>query len=74
MLTSDLTTTCVLSAEGLPTRPAFSASTGGPEIEAMRGVWAEFQNHVLDWLGRMSASIAGPWRSSAKGRCPLVTR
>ena len=45
-----LTTTRVLSAEGLTdkTRILDAASTGGPEIEAMRGVWAELQNHALE--------------------------
>jgi hypothetical protein len=45
-----LTTTRVLSAEGLTdkTRILDAASTGGPEIEAMRGYWAELQNHALE--------------------------
>ncbi|WP_271215159.1 MobA/MobL family protein, partial [Pseudonocardia halophobica] len=30
-----------------------SVSTGGPEIEAMRGVWAELQNHALELAGQV---------------------
>ena len=50
-----LTTTRVLSAEGLTdkTRILDAASTGGPEIEAMRGVWAELQNHALELAGQV---------------------
>jgi hypothetical protein len=49
-----LTTTRVLSAEGLTdkTRILDAASTGGPEIEAMR-VWAELQNHALELAGQV---------------------
>jgi hypothetical protein len=49
-----LTTTRVLSAEGLTdkTRVLDAASTGGPEIEAMRGVWAGLQNHALELAGQ----------------------
>ena len=49
-----LTTTRVLSAEGLTdkTRILDAASTGGPEIEAMRGYWAELQNHALELAGQ----------------------
>jgi hypothetical protein len=49
-----LTTTRTLSAEGLTdkTRILDAASTGGPEIEAMRGVWAELQNHALELAGQ----------------------
>ena len=51
-----LTTTRVLSAEGLTdkTRILDAASTGGPEIEAMRGYWAELQNHALEMAGQRS--------------------
>ena len=51
-----LTTTRVLSAEGLTdkTRILDAASTGGPEIEVMRGVWAELQNHALELAGQES--------------------
>ena len=50
-----LTTTRVLSAEGLTdkTRVLDAASTGGPEIEAMRGYWAELQNHALEMAGQV---------------------
>ena len=50
-----LTTTRVLSAEGLTdkTRILDAASTGGPEIEAMRGYWAELQNHALELAGQV---------------------
>jgi hypothetical protein len=50
-----LTTTRVLSAEGLAekTRVLDAASTGGPEIEAMRGYWAELQNHALELAGQV---------------------
>lgn len=49
-----LTTTRVLSADGLTdkTRTLDAASTGGPEIEAMRGYWAELQNHALELAGQ----------------------
>ena len=49
-----LTTTRVMSAEGLTdkTRVLDAASTGGPEIEAMRGYWAELQNHALELAGQ----------------------
>jgi hypothetical protein len=48
-----LTTTRVLSAEGLAdkTRILDAATTGGPEIEAMRSYWAELQNHALELAG-----------------------
>jgi hypothetical protein len=50
-----LTTTRVLSAEGLTdkTRILYAASTGGLEIEAMRGAWAELQNHALELAGQV---------------------
>jgi hypothetical protein len=49
-----LTTTRVLSAEGLTdkTRVLDAASSGGPEIEAMRGYWTELQNHALELAGQ----------------------
>ena len=48
-----LTTTCVLTAEGLTdkTRVLDAKATGGPEIEAMRARWAELQNHALERHG-----------------------
>ena len=50
-----LTTTRVMSAEGLTdkTRILDASSTGGPEIEAMRGVWAELQNAALERAGEV---------------------
>ncbi len=50
-----LTTTRVLSAEGLTdkTRVLDAALTGGPEIVAMRGVWAALQNHALERAGEV---------------------
>ena len=50
-----LTTTRVLSAEGLTdkTRILDAASTGGPEIETMRGYWAELQNQALELAGQV---------------------
>lgn len=49
-----LTTTRVLSAEGLTdkTRILDAASTGGPEIEVLRGYWAELQNRALELEGQ----------------------
>ncbi|MDR7127615.1 MobQ family relaxase [Pseudotabrizicola sp. 4114] len=49
-----LTTTRVMSAEGLTekTRILDAASTGGPEIETMRGYWAGLQNHALELAGQ----------------------
>jgi len=49
-----LTTTRVMGAEGLTdkTRVLDSAQSGGPEIEAMRGVWAALQNHALERAGQ----------------------
>ena len=72
-----LTTTRVLSAEGLTdkTRILDAASTGGPEIEAMRGVLGRAAKPCSwSWQGRRSASIIGHWRCSAKRRCPWATR
>jgi hypothetical protein len=50
-----LTTTRALSAEGLTdkTRVLDAASTGGPEIEVLRGYWAELQNHALELAGQV---------------------
>ena len=49
-----LTTTRALTAAGLTdkTRILDAASTGGPEIEAMRGYWAELQNRALELAGQ----------------------
>jgi len=65
-----LTSTRKLEAEGFTakTRVLDSARTGGAEIDQMRGVWAELQNRALERAGRLSASITGPLRSSARPR------
>jgi hypothetical protein len=48
-----LTTTRVMGPDGLgkKTRVLDAAQTGGPEIEAMRGVWAGLQNDALERAG-----------------------
>ena len=48
-----LTTTRAMGPEGLgaKTRVLDAAKTGGPEIEAMRGTWAELQNRALERAG-----------------------
>ena len=48
-----LTTTRVVGADGFgkKTRVLDATQTGGPEIEAMRGVWAELQNAALERAG-----------------------
>lgn len=48
-----LTTTRSLGAEGVgaKTRVLDAAKTGGPEIEIMRGTWAELQNRALERAG-----------------------
>ena len=48
-----LTTTRVLSTDGLTdkTRILDAAKTGGAEIEDMRGLWAQMQNHALERAG-----------------------
>lgn len=48
-----LTTTRVMGTEGLgkKTRILDAAQTGGPEIAAMRGVWATLQNEALERVG-----------------------
>lgn len=50
-----LTTTRRLESDGFTakTRVLDSAKTGGVEIEQMRGVWAELQNHALEQAGEM---------------------
>jgi len=49
-----LTTTRVLCADGLTdkTRILDAAKTGGAEIEDMRGLWAQMQNHALERAGQ----------------------
>lgn len=51
-----LTTIRVLSAEGLTDKSRIlnATSTGGPEIEAMRGYLAELENHALELAGQGS--------------------
>lgn len=48
-----LTTTRAIGAEGFgdKTRVLDAAKTGGVEIEAMRGLWAEMQNRALERAG-----------------------
>ena len=48
-----LTTTRAMGPDGLgaKTRVLDAAKTGGPEIEAMRGTWAELQNRALERAG-----------------------
>ncbi|UUV08739.1 MobQ family relaxase [Ruegeria sp. YS9] len=50
-----LTTTRKLEPEGFTTKTRVldSAKTGGVEIEQMRGVWAELQNHALERVGEV---------------------
>lgn len=49
-----LTTTRAIGAEGFgdKTRILDAAKTGGVEIEAMRGLWAELQNRALERTGQ----------------------
>ena len=49
-----LTTTRVLCADGLTdkTRILDAAKTGGAEIDDMRGLWAQMQNHALERAGQ----------------------
>lgn len=49
-----LTTTRVLGEAGLTdkTRILDAAKTGGAEIEDMRGLWAQMQNHALELAGQ----------------------
>lgn len=50
-----MTTTRKMEATGLTdkTRVLDAARTGGPEIETMRGAWAELQNHALERAGEI---------------------
>ena len=61
--------TRVLPADGLndKTRILDTASTGGPEIEAMRGYWAELQNSALELVGQESPSRSPVPGSAARG-------
>lgn len=72
-----LTTTRVVGAEGFgkKTRVLDAAQTGGPEIEAMRGVWAGLQNEALERAGteeRVDHRSLEAQRTAAEGRGDLV--
>jgi hypothetical protein len=70
-----LTTTRVPSAEGLTDKTPVldSASTGGPEIESMRGFGPSCKTMPSNWRGRGAVSIIDPLRCSAKRLCPWET-
>ena len=64
-----LTTTRVMGADGLSkkTRVLDVAQTGGPEIEAMRGVWAGLQNDALERAGEpRNGLIMAAWKRSGR--------
>jgi hypothetical protein len=72
-----LTTTRALGANGLgkKTRVLDAPRTGGPEIEAMRAVWAEMQNAALERAGaeaRVDHSSLEAQREAAEARGDLV--
>lgn len=72
-----LTTTRVMGPDGLgkKTRVLDAAQTGGPEIEAMRGVWAGLQNDALERAGeaeRVDHRSLETQREAAQGRGDLV--
>lgn len=72
-----LTTTRVVGADGFgkKTRVLDAAQTGGPEIEAMRGVWAELQNDALERVGaeeRVDHRSLEAQREAAEERGDLV--
>lgn len=72
-----LTTTRVVGEDGFgkKTRVLDAAQTGGPEIEAMRGVWAELQNEALERVGteeRVDHRSLGVQREAAEERGDLV--
>lgn len=72
-----LTTTRVMGPDGLgkKTRVLDAAQTGGPEIEAMRGVWAGLQNDALERAGkteRVDHRSLEAQREAAQGRGDLV--
>lgn len=72
-----LTTTRVVGAEGFgkKTRVLDAAQTGGPEIEAMRGVWAGLQNAALERAGaeeRVDHRSLEAQREAAEVRGDLV--
>ena len=72
-----LTTTRVVGPDGFgkKTRVLEAAQTGGPEIEAMRGVWAGLQNEALERAGeetRVDHRSLELQRTAAEGRGDLV--
>jgi hypothetical protein len=72
-----LTTTRVMGEDGFgkKTRVLDAAQTGGPEIEAMRGVWAELQNEALERAGeeiRVDHRRLEAQREAAEGRGDLM--
>lgn len=72
-----LTTTRVVDEDGFgkKTRVLDAAQTGGPEIEAMRGVWAELQNDALERVGeveRVDHRSLEAQREAAEERGDLV--
>ena len=72
-----LTTTRVVGADGFgkKTRVLDAAQTGGPEIEAMRGVWAGLQNDALERAGaeeRVDHRSLEAQREAAQERGDLV--
>ncbi len=72
-----LTTTRVVGADGFgkKTRVLDAAQTGGPEIEAMRGVCAELQNAALERAGaeeRIDHRSLEAQREAAQERGDLV--
>ena len=71
-----LTKTRILSAEGITdkTRVLDAASAGGPEIEAMRGYWAELQNHALELVGQEERVDHRSPEVQREELCPLETR
>jgi hypothetical protein len=72
-----LTTTRVVGEDGFgkKTRVLDAAQTGGPEIEAMRGVWAGLQNDALERAGagiRVDHRSLEAQREEAEARGDLV--
>lgn len=72
-----LTTTRVVGEDGFgkKTRVLDTAQTGGPEIEAMRGVWAGLQNEALERAGageRVDHRSLEAQREAAEERGDLV--
>ena len=72
-----LTTSRVMGKDGFgkKTRILDAAQTGGPEIAAMRGVWAELQNEALERVGaedRVDHRSLEAQREAAEERGDLV--